>query len=105
MKQRKVGPPMLPELEQKKHDVRQTLISLAERSPVVVATADMCGLHVWQLVALWCDHLPQNFWRDIVEEWCVEVMHDTLAALIVWAEQQQHGETFTDDDVDTTDFL
>lgn len=105
MKQRKVGWNMLSELEQKKHDVRQTLISLAERSPVVVATADMCGLHVWQLVALWCDHLPTNYWRDIVDEWCVEVMHTTLASLIVWAEQQQHAGVVMQDDVNNTDFL
>lgn len=80
---------MWQEFEQNAGDVRQTLIGLAERSPVVVATADMCGMKVWQLVALWCDHLPDGYWQSIVNNWDVDVMHDTVAALIVWAENQQ----------------
>lgn len=89
---------MWQEFEQNAGDVRQTLIGLAERSPVVVATADMVGMDVWQLVSLWCDHLPQGYWESIVEHWDVDVMHDTTAALIVWAENQQADVDFFRDD-------
>jgi hypothetical protein len=80
---------MSQEFEEQANHVRQTLIELAERSPVVVATADISGLAVWQLVALWCDHLPGTTWRDIVSNWSVDMMHDVLATFIVWAENQQ----------------
>lgn len=90
----KIGQVMWHEFEAKAGEVRATLIQLGERSPVVVATADMAGLAVWQLVNLWADHLPEGYWRDIVTHWDVEIMHDTTAALIVWAENQQTGGDF-----------
>jgi hypothetical protein len=89
------------EFEERANDVRQTLIGLAERSPVVVSLADMCGLHVWQLVAMYVDHLPPSEWRLVVEEWNVDVMHNVLAHLIMWS-QEQHttgaDDLFSNDD-------
>ena len=88
---------MLPEYEQNANDVRQTLIGLGERSPAVVALADMCGLQVWQLVHHWCDHLPPDSFATIVDQWSVDVMHNAVAALIVWAQEQQSvGDAFDD---------
>ena len=86
------------EYEKESHDVRQTLIGLAERCPAVVALADMGGLQVWQLTTHFLDHLPPGTWRRIVDGWDVETMHETVAALIVWSENQQRSVDIFDEE-------
>ena len=89
---------MLHDYEHAANDVRQTLIGLAERCPAVVALADMGGLQVWQLTSHFLDHLPPGVWRSIVDSWDVDTMHETVAALIVWAENQQQNVDIFDEE-------
>ena len=86
------------EYETAANNVRQTLIGLAERCPAVVALADMGGLQVWQLTSHFLDHLPPGAWRNIVDGWDVDTMHETVAALILWAERQQRNVDIFDDE-------